>query len=343
MKERLVYLDWLRVIAITMVVTIHISGGVVQTNYYDGPTNWLAANFYESISRSAVSLFVMISGAVLLGDHREHQYKPFFLKRISKLLIPLIGWSVIYYSYQVFADWYPFFSLKQFIILFLTNGVSGHFWFMYMIIGIYLTVPIINIFIRHANRRDIEYFLILWIYASVLVKWMKFAFGYSFSIELYMVTNYIGYFVLGYYLHHFPLKRIWEKAAIALGGIGIIATFVLTYYDTKAAGGTLQEFWYENHAPNVFFSTVGIFLLCKIVFAQQKLGFVFNQISRLSYGIYLVHILIMTILSNQIIIVINELFHPVLSIPFNVIIFVLLSGCVSFVLSKVPLLRKLVS
>ncbi|KAA9022279.1 acyltransferase [Niallia endozanthoxylica] len=343
MNERVLYLDWLRVIAITMVVTIHISGGIVQVNYFDAPTNWLAANFYESISRSAVSLFVMISGAVLLGDNREFQYKPFFTKRMSKLFIPLIGWSMIYYGYQVFAEWYPSFSLKEFIVLFLTNGVSGHFWFMYMMIGLYLTVPIINVFIRHAKKRDIEYFLILWIYASVIVKSMKFIWGYSFSIELYMVTNYIGYFVLGYYLHHFPLKRIWEKTAIVFGGISIFVTFVLTYYDTKAAGGILQEFWYENHAPNVLLSSIGIFLLCKNLFAKRKLGFVFHQISRLSYGIYLVHILLMTMLSNKIIVVINELFHPAFSIPLHVVIFVTISCCLSFLLNKIPFLRKLVS
>ena len=67
MKERLLYLDWLRMFATFMVVTIHVSAPYVGTPYYDAPTNWLGANFYESISRASVPLFVMISGALLLG------------------------------------------------------------------------------------------------------------------------------------------------------------------------------------------------------------------------------------------------------------------------------------
>ena len=77
MKERLVYLDWLRLFATFMVVTIHVSAPYVGIPYYDAPTSWLGANFYEAISRASVPLFVMISGALLLSDGREVSYKAF--------------------------------------------------------------------------------------------------------------------------------------------------------------------------------------------------------------------------------------------------------------------------
>ena len=152
MRERLWYLDWLRVVATFMVVTIHVSAGIIGINYHDAPTTWLGANFYESLSRSSVPLFVMISGALLLGDQREISYSHFLSKRVSKIFIPLVSWSLIYYIYQVFDHWYPVFSVKQFISLFLTNGISVHFWFMYMILGIYLTTPIVKIFIQSCEE-----------------------------------------------------------------------------------------------------------------------------------------------------------------------------------------------
>ena len=209
--ERHSILQISQMFATFMVVTIHISAPIVGIPYYDAPTNWLGANFYESISRASVPLFVMISGALLLSDRREYSYKAFLTKRVSKIFIPLLCWSFIYYSYQVIDNWYPSFSIKQFISMFLSDSISIHFWFMYMILGIYLTTPIIKIFINHAKKQDIEYFLILWFYVSFIVKIMVKYIGLSFNIELFHVTNYIGFFVLGYYLSHFDMEKNWRK------------------------------------------------------------------------------------------------------------------------------------
>ena len=342
MRERLLYLDWLRVVATFMVVTIHVSAGIVGIDYNDSPTNWLAANFYESLSRSAVPLFVMISGALLLGDQREMSYTHFLSKRVSKIFIPLVSWSIIYYIYQVIDHWYPTFSIKQLISLFLTNGISVHFWFMYMILGIYLTTPIVKIFIQHAKRRDIEYFLILWFYASFIVKYMNDAFGFSFNIELFYVTNYVGYFVLGYYLAHYPLKKISGKLALFSTLLGMVIIFFLTFSTTKNAGGTLQEYWYEYHSPGVLLSAIGMFLLFKQYFSKKNLGPLSNAINRLSFGIYLVHMLVLLIFSHRIIRPLQDHFHPILSIPITVLFVLAISGIMTYVISKIPFVKKLI-
>lgn len=342
MKERLFYIDWLRVVATFMVVTIHVSAEIIGVNYNDSPTNWLAANFYESISRASVPLFVMISGALLLDDHREMSYKNFLSKRISKIFIPLVCWSFIYYSYQVMANWFPSFSIKQLISMFLTDSISPHFWFMYMILGIYLTAPIVKIFTRHAKRRDIEYFLMLWFYVSFIVKMMKDYLGYSFNIELFSVTNYVGFFVLGYYLSHFEFKKIGGKLAIFSTVIGMAITFFLTYFPTKNAGGVFQDFWYNYHTFGVLLSAIGMFLLFKRYVSQIKLDVISNTISRLSFGIYLVHLLVMYIFANSIIGKIQSLFHPIISIPLTVLFVVTISGFITFVIRKIPLFRKMI-
>jgi surface polysaccharide O-acyltransferase-like enzyme len=343
LKERILYFDWLRVYATIMVVTIHVAANYVGLNYTEGRAAWLSANFYESIARSSVPLFVMISGALLLSGKQEINYSHFLRKRVSKILIPLVAWSFIYYCYQVFVrEWIESFSLTEFIKLFLNNEISVHFWFMYMILGLYLTTPIVKIFIQHARREDVEYFLLLWFYASVIVKLMQFHYELSFNVELYHVTNYVGYFVLGYYLANYPQHVWWTRIGYAFALIGISSTFFLTYYFTLSHQGEPQLFWYEYHSPNVLLATVGVFLVFKHLFSKRKIGSVLGIANNLSFGIYLLHILVMFALMDTFVMRVIDRQHPLLAIPAEVLIVILVSGAISFIISKIPVLKKLI-
>ena len=101
---------------------------------------------------------------------------------------------------------------------------------------------------------------------------MNYSFGFSFQIELFHVTNYVGYFVLGYYLSHYSLKKVGGKLALLSTLLGMAIIFFLTLSTTKNAGGTLQEYWYEYHSPGVLLSAIGMFLLFKQFFSKKKLG-----------------------------------------------------------------------
>lgn len=129
--RRFLFLDWLRILATLAVVTLHSSTGLVLNNFYEDPSSWWVGNFYESITRWCVPIFVMISGALLLNDSKTYTYKSFLLKRINKILLPLLGWSIIYYCYFVFQGRYSF-SILDFFQKLSTNKISNHFWFLYM-------------------------------------------------------------------------------------------------------------------------------------------------------------------------------------------------------------------
>ncbi|MEW8969217.1 MAG: acyltransferase family protein [Mesobacillus sp.] len=343
--KRLVYLDWLRFLAIIAVVTIHTAASMVAVNMNEVPlSNWLAANFYEAISRPSVPLFVMISGALLLSAKRELTLFEFLKKRTGKIFIPLVAWSLIFYIYKVYSGSFETFNPKQFIYLFLTQGISIPYWFMYMILGLYLTAPIIKIFVNHAKRRDIEYFLLLWLYASIVVKFMNFYLGFSLNLELYVVTNYIGYFVLGYYLTTFEIKKPLRTLIYLAGLAGYAATFFFTWYSTAQADGALQEFWYEYHSPNVMMSAVATFLFLKYLISKEteRMPRGLNGINEASFGIYLTHILVMTILSNEIFTPVEESLHPMVSIPVNVTLTMLISTVIVMVIRKIPIMKNLI-
>ena len=63
-------------------------------------------------------------------------------------------------------------------------------------------------------KREIEYFLILWLYASVIVKLVNYYYPINFNIELFYVTNYVGYFLLGYYLSNYDIAKNGETYLI---------------------------------------------------------------------------------------------------------------------------------
>ena len=122
--------------------------------------DWVVANLYDSVSRWSVPVMVMISGLLLLDPQKEYPIKIFFKKRFNKILIPLVFWSIVYtiwkYKTGIIA-WQP---LPAGLILksFIDGTVFYHLWFVYMIIGLYISTPILRIFIKHATRERYEIF-----------------------------------------------------------------------------------------------------------------------------------------------------------------------------------------
>ncbi|PSL40663.1 surface polysaccharide O-acyltransferase-like enzyme [Planomicrobium soli] len=340
--NRFLFLDWLRILATLAVVTLHSSTSFVLTNFHEDSFSWLVGNFYESITRWCVPVFVMISGALLLNDVKTNTYKSFLSKRLSKVLVPLLGWSIIYYGYFVFQGRYSF-SLLEFAQNFSTNKISNHFWFIYMLLGLYLITPLLKILVQNATKRDIKYFLLLWFYASIMVRLLNFYFGFSFNVELYFATSFIGYYLLGYYLMKYEISLNWRKAMYISGLIGVLATFFLTYSLTIEADGKFKAFWYDYHSITVLAASVGLFVFMKYSAANSiaPSQFLAKLINETSFGIYLAHILVMKILATYLPFLWLDM-NTFIEIPYKVLLTVFVSILLVKLMKKVVLLRKLV-
>ncbi|EEM02980.1 hypothetical protein bmyco0002_46410 [Bacillus pseudomycoides] len=341
--NRLVYMDWLRVLATIAVVTIHVAAGSVSTLDPNKLSNWMAGNFYESLSRASVPIFVMISGALLLRGNKESSIFEFLQKRASKVIIPFVGWSALFYLYGAYMGYFPA-SLKQGIKYFLTNQIGGHLWFLYMIVGIYLIAPLLKVFVKNAKKSYIQYFLILWLYASVILNLMQYYYPINFNIELYFVTNYVGYFLLGYYLSHYEITKKWRNISYIGGCLGFIGTFFITYYYTVQANGQLDQFWYGYFAPNVLLMAIGLFVFFRYAFqnSEGKLPFLLRGINQASLGIYILHFFLLNNFLYKVFPKVNEHAHAILAIPINVMITIGLSMLITLVLQRITVVKKLV-
>lgn len=91
--KRIVWLDFVKFIAIFMMIAVHCTDNVTPAERSE-PWYNLWGSFYGSFMRSAIPLFVMVTGALLLPV--KENISAFYKKRLTRLIVPFIIWSVLY-------------------------------------------------------------------------------------------------------------------------------------------------------------------------------------------------------------------------------------------------------
>ena len=279
------YISALRVLATVLVILIHASTGYL--NRFD-PTNfaWNYANTINSFSRFSIPLFVMISGALLLG--KKENILDFYKRRLVKICVPFAIWTLIYVIYY-FYRYTPFnvLPLSQIVgtsIEKILHGASAHLWFLYMIVGLYLAIPFLRMIVHQANQRELILFIMLWA-TSLLVMNKEFN-KYLPTVDLTAFSGYLGYLFLGFLI-----------LAIT---IGILNTWGTVVVSNNA--GTYTPTFYNYLGINNALFAASIFLFFKEII-KKPLPRWTKQIDKHSFGIYLVHIIVLNFV------------HPLISLP----------------------------
>jgi len=301
-------LDVLRVIACYMVIQVHsgeyyyIGDGGVVLNTPDAIT----VDWYNSLCRICVPLFVMISGFFLFPVNDTNA---FFKKRLSRVAVPFILWCILYAFYQYFMGSVSIStSLLNILKIPVNYGVEiGHLWFVYMLLGLYLFAPILSPWIQTASRKGMEFYLILWAIAFSL-PYIHLIFpeiwGEAFwnhTPMLYYFSGFLGYVVLANYIKRFHMQpRAWNYF---LGTALIIIGYAITLYGflhrlpTEKYVSTLELTW-SFEIINVAMMTAGVFLMVKNISVKNSTS-LFNKlildIAAKSYGIYLAHIMVLNV------------------------------------------------
>ena len=342
-KPRLFHLDLLRTVACLSVVMIHVSAEFVVRGT-TGPDFWLG-NLFDSISRAAVPLFVMISGALMLDGNYEFTKKK-WLKHIGRMIVFYIVWSTFYYL--IFNQpWNGNFSPKNA----LGQIITGHYhlWFVPMIIGLYLIVPLLRAWVNEKNIRSVEYFLllsaVLTFFIPQCVIMLKYAAGWigAFdklleNLDLQYTAGYTTYFVLGWYLNR-GVRR--GKLVCALGIVSVCLIFAGTAFVSLVVRKSGYPF-YENDTITVLMYSAAIFTLCRSKFGQEKqpcklLRASTGWIAKCSLGIYAVHVYVI----SQLMPVFGQL-HAAVAIPLVFVLTFIGSAVISTILGMIPLVKKIV-
>ena len=155
-KDRLIGLDLLKIVSAFMIAVIHASSGVFN-NHELGSLVWKEGLVLNAVTRFAVPVFLMISGALLLGRKISLE------KAIRKAIIAgiaLFVWSFAFILTKKIL-WNDGNVIHDTLMIFFNKRVSGHLWYGYLLIWIYLFSPILNIMYESLSNKMRIYFIIL--------------------------------------------------------------------------------------------------------------------------------------------------------------------------------------
>ena len=269
-KKRYPYIDVLNIVAILGVLFLHHNFGAIN---YEPNGRWALDVVTKVLFRYAVPVFIMISGATLLGYREKYDTKTFFKKRFMKLLVPAICWIVLMYAWRIFILKDPAF------LNFSPKNILG------------------NIHVAgKKNKRTLQYAIVaMFIFNSLLPAFCSLI-GVDYNPDLMLnLGGYIIYIFLGYYIHTFPIKKERRHLVYAAAIAALILNYALTLIISHDRG-SFYDMCTINTAPLSIIYSAGLFLFIKNIFAtvrSKKLAGLLTKLASCSFGIYLSHFFIM--------------------------------------------------
>lgn len=345
-QSRHISFDILRIIAALSVVMIHV------TSYYFeccsvSDNEFAAANFIDSVNRYGVPIFVMISGALFLDGNRSSDIKRLWLHNILRIVIIYFVQGFAYYVYQSVYLWN--FDFWHYGPLRTLTGIvysTNHLWFLGMIAGLYILSPVIKKWVNNADRKNIEYFLMVFIVFQILNTTLSVLLDSSLydkfanEFRIVEVSRYLGYFVLGYYLMNYELPKKLRIVIYATVPADIFANYFISYLMTKNEG-SYNPGVYDCFGLFTFLEVAALFMAVKTLDGKIVSGIkgkILTGVSNDTFGVYLIHVMILDfIFRNN---VFEKLSNPwIWAYPIGIGVFIL-SMLISAVLRRIPFIGR---
>ena len=321
-----VWIDVLRAFACICVLLVHSPAkydGHIPGQYVLAPCNYLFMAW-------GVSVFFMISGALLF--YKAQDLKTFYKKRFSRILIPIVVWSIIYIFFDDLFYQSDKSHLHRILMIPLTQQTTL-LWFMYTLVGIYLIAPVISTWLSTCSKRDVEIVLGLW-GITLLLPYLKLLDPDCDKIigtngVLHNFYGFVGYALLGYYIRKYiniPVLS-WKYLLLVIFSFG----FPLFIFVTK-----ILPIDVLNQSMSISAASMSAVAFIYFKNLNYKEGWILNiilKIAEFSFGIYLCQMLFLTPLRHSLT---QYHIHYALQIPITAIV----AGALSFLfvwgLSKLP-------
>ncbi len=348
---RVVWIDRVRVLSIAAVVLLHSAAPLLLEFGESGSVRWWAGNLYDASVRWSVPVFVMVSGALLLGRAGREPLRAFLRRRFARVAIPFVAWSVVYFYWQPLL-WDIDRPTANLVPELLAGPISFHLWFVYMLLGLYLLAPLLGAFLDVARPRLAAYAVGVWLLGASVLPMAERLVGLEtwFSPEREnSPLMLVGYFLLGPILARRELPGRGARYAAPALVLAVAFTAASTYLLTAAAGGDYQPLFYEYYSLNVVVMSAAVFVLAKGGGGSRGDGEAagrrarwWRAMSGRVFGIYLVHVAVLDVLTQGVLgFTLDESTgHPVVAVPVLAAATFTLSCAVVIVLERVPGVRR---
>lgn len=317
-SKRLSNIDLLRILSTFAVVLIHVNATfylyMLKNPELSG--EWIVMTLFNVITRFSVPCFVMISGSFLLSNDKNADIVYFYKKSLVKIFIP--AFIVVIFAIPVFC----FLNRNDFdrIVEGLKGLITGEFytfWYMYMLIGLYLLVPLVIRIKRSLTPfqyKFLTYLMIIWAVISQLTS------KELLSSSIGVVFAFVAFFLMGDIISNYSTKRCNRVLLVLVSLTCIAVMFWFSYFHLMN---------YTFFPTLLFFSpSIVIYSICMFkLFLSFELKNDYSKLSGLTFEIYLFHSIVLNILQA---INFHKLFHPLIAIPLMLIITVFLSGLIGY-------------
>lgn len=339
MKIRYYWVDIVKILACFFVIINHTLGYVFNFSGINHNTVFFYSILF-SICKIGVPLFIMATGYLLLQDTMNNSYKK-NLWRVFRVIVPLLGISLLLYIKNVgFSN----FSIFEFIIDFFANPAMIYLWYIYMLVGLYLTIPFLIKMIKNFNYKDYLYFIIFFMLIPSLLIFVNnvldFNFSNYFTIALFPI--FIAFLLAGLYISKISLSKKNLYISIGIFTVCFMIFFLYMYLNYCKYGEVDRSL--DSYNILLVNMSLSFFYIIRYFFETKKMSKIIKKIIReislVTFGIYLLHYLITYRIYN--LGIMQSVFEAnyILGYGIMVITIFMLSGIVIFVCRKIPILKK---
>jgi surface polysaccharide O-acyltransferase-like enzyme len=344
--------DVVRVVAILGAVSIHVLQPVYNRLDFVGGVSWWVADIWNAFSRTSIPLFIMLSGYLLLNKNESKSET--YHRTFHRIFIPFLCWFCIYVGWDIFNNGWSHFN-PLVLLIGLISGHVFHLYFLVIMIGLYLITPAL----RSLKNKSTWFQWIVMITALFL--------GLAATVFQYFVRNpvlnfflvnsftlfsfYVGFFISGYVLGNW---RVTFQQKMMCMGIFILSLCVTAYLSYKSfmwiqqgvsfifPADVLSPYFDHYLSPNVVLMSLTGF--CFLFHQSYKkfqnntfLSQLIKNLARSSFGIFLVHLIVIDVLDHQLHLNIDAMHYPL--VPYLVVKFVtvvFVSWGITVIIQKTP-------
>lgn len=287
MRERVQFFDLARCVAAVAVIAIHVLAPYRNELGSIPFSEWATAVSVNSVSRWAVPVFILITGALMLSDQRPFELKYYVRRRLGKVLLPFVVWSLFYaYLSGWSASGFDAETAQSVLAGSLSHETYYHLGFFYYFIPLYFVIPLLQVVVRKSGDSGIYALTGVWLLTTMLFL-LRIDGPWSWQMWLFS-----GYLPLGYLLYKkLPLTPVMVSVVTVLGvgALWLTAEAVITI--SVANGEYTVGRWLSYKTLNVVLAASMVFMLCRY-FGERLSGngrTIVSFVSKHSLGIYLLH------------------------------------------------------
>lgn len=294
-KQDIYYLRVIRVISSLAIVVLHTFSHFI-TSFEATSAQRIFCFSVRNLQMFAVPCFVMVTGVLLLRPEKEITIGQVFRKYIKRIVTALLVFSLLFalydfilskeaFSWKVFSSW---------LLTIYQNKSWSHLWYLYMILAIYLLLPVYRLVSKGAGIREYRYLLLVYFLFQIILSTADMVSGVKTGFYICVYTVYPFYLFLGHGLDNQAVKiPLWLSAVLFV--VGLVGIPLLTYFQfilpSDVAGKLTGNY---SSIVVVAFST-GVFSLLSRIKRTKDKSNIFSHfiltLDHVSFGVYLVHMI----------------------------------------------------